>query len=174
MASLAIVVDAHVLLFSAEWSATRDPLEPASELLRINGIANAQEVLQSTGFFLWQTVEVGEVTGLVDLVDVGFLFREAQLFDDLLTSGFEQVLVDQGRDDGVFVGRAGFVLLVIGGDRRRGEEVGRKSRGHFDGGHIGIDLTLNAKTQGRELSSDGLEQKRAQSFQGGGRSSRKR
>ena len=84
--------------------------------------------MKTTGFFSRKTIKVSKITCLIDFVNVGFLFGETKLVDDLLTGSFEERVVDEGGDDGVFVGRRGFVFGVKLGDGGRVEEIRGEGR----------------------------------------------
>ncbi|PKS07905.1 hypothetical protein jhhlp_006513 [Lomentospora prolificans] len=103
-------VDGHVSLPPAEGSAPRNMGDVVAEGLGVDCVAEGEEGRQLGQGFVVEAVEVGEVAGLVDLVDVGLLGGEGDVVADLGAHVAQQGVVDELVDDGVLVGRRGGVL----------------------------------------------------------------
>ena len=75
-----------------------------AECLRVDGVAKGEEGRELGESFVVEAVEVRKVAALVNLVDVCLLGGEVDVLLDLFADPAQKSVVDQARDDAVFVG----------------------------------------------------------------------
>lgn len=85
-----------------------------AESLGVDCVAERQQARELGEGVIVEAVEVGEVARLVDLVNVGFLGGEGDVFANLVADGAQEGVVDEAVDDGVLVGARFSVLLRVG------------------------------------------------------------
>lgn len=107
VAARGVDVDGHVRLLAAQRAAAGDAGHVVSESLRVDGIAEGKQRGQLGKRLVVEAIQVGQVTRLVDLVDIGLLRGELYVFADFVSNRPEELVVDELMDDGMFI-RRGF------------------------------------------------------------------
>lgn len=87
MASVAVIVDAHIFFQGRQGPAACDALNEGAKLFGENGVADLHQVLQAVLFGVGETVQIGQVARLVDLVNVRFFIRKPELLDNFVPRG---------------------------------------------------------------------------------------
>ncbi len=83
MAPRCVHIDRHVGLLAGQRAGPRDGADILAELGAVERVAEGQERGKKGDGGGVEAGEVGEVAGLMDLVDVGFFRGEVQVFEDL-------------------------------------------------------------------------------------------
>jgi hypothetical protein len=107
VAARCIDVDGHICLLAAQRTAASDTGDVISESLRVDGIAEGKKRGQLGKGLVVESIQVGQVTGLVDLVDIGLFRGELYVFADFVSNRPEELVIDELVNDGMFI-RRGF------------------------------------------------------------------
>ena len=78
-----VELDRHVLLNNIERPRARDLRQIIPEFFRVHGIAERLETRKFLERIGVETVQIGKVAGLLNSVDVGLLWGEGNVLDDL-------------------------------------------------------------------------------------------
>ena len=95
MTARRVHVDGHIRLLATQRARARNARDVFAKGRRVKGIAQLVQGGQQRKRRFIEAVEVGEVAGLVDAVDVGFLGCEGEVSLDLGADGPEQCWVDE-------------------------------------------------------------------------------
>lgn len=105
MASRCVHVDRHIRLRPAQLPCARHGAQVFSKGTRVQRIAKFQEGRKRFERGLVETIEIREITRLVDLVDIGLLGGEVEVLADLVADGAEECWLDEGLDNAMCVAR---------------------------------------------------------------------
>lgn len=93
----------HVRLDPTQRPRLCDGRQVLAERRRIERIAQCEQRGQALERRVVEAIEIGQVAGLVDFVDIGLLWREGNVLADFIADIAEKFVVDEILDDCVFV-----------------------------------------------------------------------
>ena len=113
IAAGSVDIDGHVGLASAQRAAASDVRDVVAECLGVEGVAQSEKGGELRKRIVVEAVEVGQITALVDLVNVGLLGGEGDVGLDLVADLAQESVVDQAVDNAVLIGTRGGILFRV-------------------------------------------------------------